>query len=61
MIALHGTAAHVEEVVRHYRRAQESIARDREARQLASRGLHEGLLRQQERKSACEEPRKGKS
>src|SRR5690606_2775460 len=40
MIALHGTAAHVEKVVRHFRRAQESIALDREARQLATRGLH---------------------
>ncbi|MCO5118397.1 MAG: HNH endonuclease [Burkholderiaceae bacterium] len=40
MIALHGTAAHVETVVRHFRRAQESIALDREARQLATRGLH---------------------
>jgi len=40
MIALHGTAAHVEKVVRHLRRAQESIALDREARQLATRGLH---------------------
>lgn len=40
MIALHGTAAHVETVVRHFRRAQESIALDREARQVATRGLH---------------------
>src|SRR5690606_13950057 len=40
MIALHGTAAHVEKVVRHFRRAQESIALEREARQLATRGLH---------------------
>ncbi|MFT3804358.1 MAG: DUF222 domain-containing protein [Burkholderiaceae bacterium] len=40
MIALHGTAHHVETVVRHYRRAQESIELDREARQVASRGLH---------------------
>ena len=40
MIALHGTAAHVETVVRHFRRAQESIALDLEARQLATRGLH---------------------
>jgi len=40
MIALHGTAAHVETVVRHFRRAQESIALNREARQLATRGLH---------------------
>src|SRR5690554_1351907 len=40
MIALHGTAAHVEKVVRHLRRAQESMALDREARQLATRGLH---------------------
>ncbi|MFT3800590.1 MAG: DUF222 domain-containing protein [Burkholderiaceae bacterium] len=40
MIALHGTAHHVETVVRHYRRAQESVELDREARQVASRGLH---------------------
>ncbi|MFT3803558.1 MAG: DUF222 domain-containing protein [Burkholderiaceae bacterium] len=40
MIALHGTAHHVETVVRHYRRAQESAELDREARQVASRGLH---------------------
>jgi hypothetical protein len=36
-IALHGTAAHVEKLVRHYRRAQEAEELSREARQQASR------------------------
>jgi hypothetical protein len=38
-IALHGTAAHVEKLVRHYRRAQEAEALSREARQQATRKL----------------------
>jgi hypothetical protein len=38
-IALHGTADHVETLVRHYRRAQEAEELSREARQQASRGL----------------------
>jgi hypothetical protein len=36
-IALHGTAAHVERLVRHYRRAQEAAELSREAQQQASR------------------------
>ncbi|MGE0798611.1 MAG: DUF222 domain-containing protein [Lautropia sp.] len=40
MIALHGTAQHVETLVRYHRRAQESMELDREARQVASRSLH---------------------
>jgi Domain of unknown function (DUF222) len=36
-IALHGTAAHVEKLVRHYRRAQEAELLSRAARQQASR------------------------
>jgi Domain of unknown function (DUF222)/HNH endonuclease len=36
-IALHGTAAHVEKLVRHYRRAQEAEELSREARQQATR------------------------
>ena len=36
-IALHGTAAHVEKVVRYYRRAKESEEQSREAQQQASR------------------------
>jgi hypothetical protein len=36
-IALHGTAAHVEKLVRHYRRAQEAAELSREARQQATR------------------------
>jgi hypothetical protein len=36
-IALHGTAAHVEKLVRHYRRAQEAEELSREARQQANR------------------------
>lgn len=39
MIALHGTAHHVEAVVRGFRRAQQAIELDREARQHANRGL----------------------
>ncbi|MGH8284377.1 MAG: DUF222 domain-containing protein, partial [Steroidobacteraceae bacterium] len=38
-IALHGTASHVENVVRHYRRAKEAEELSREARQRAGRGL----------------------
>src|SRR4249919_1315830 len=38
-IALHGTAHHVETLVRHYRRAQEAEELSREARQQANRGL----------------------
>lgn len=38
-IALHGTAHHVETLVRHYRRAQEAEELSREARQQASRQL----------------------
>ena len=37
-IALHGTAAHVEKLVRHYRRAQEAAELSREARQQATAG-----------------------
>ncbi len=40
MIALHGTAHHVETVVRHYRRAQQAEQLSREARQQANRSLH---------------------
>ena len=40
MIALHGTAQHVETLVRQYRRVQASVELDREARQFAGRGLH---------------------
>src|SRR5580692_12307793 len=36
-IALHGTASHVEKLVRHYRRAQEAEELSREARQQANR------------------------
>jgi hypothetical protein len=36
-IALHGTAAHVERLVRHYRRAQEAAELSREAQQQATR------------------------
>ena len=48
-IALHGTAAHVEKLVRHYRRAQEAEELSREARQQASRKVtyfydHDGSL-----------------
>ncbi|HVL57008.1 MAG TPA: DUF222 domain-containing protein [Burkholderiaceae bacterium] len=39
MIALHGTANHVETLVRRYRRAQEACELDREAIQYANRGL----------------------
>lgn len=39
MIALHGTAHHVETVVRQYRRAQHSAQLDREARQVNERQL----------------------
>lgn len=39
MIALHGTAQHVEAVVRGYRRARQAVALEREARQHAGRGL----------------------
>jgi hypothetical protein len=38
-IALHGTAAHVEKLVRHYRRAQEVEELSREARQHAARSV----------------------
>lgn len=38
-IALHGTASHVETLVRQYRRARESEELSREARQQATRGL----------------------
>ena len=38
-IALHGTANHVEKLVRGYRRAQEAAELSREARQQAARGL----------------------
>jgi hypothetical protein len=37
MIALHGTAHHVEKLVRHYRRAQEAAELSREAQQIALR------------------------
>ena len=40
MIALHGTAHHVETIVRHYRRAQQAEQLSREARQQANRSLH---------------------
>jgi hypothetical protein len=39
MIALHGTAHHVEQVVQYYRRAQEAEELSREARQHASRSV----------------------
>jgi hypothetical protein len=39
-IALHGTASHVETLVRQYRRVQEAEELSREARQQAARGLH---------------------
>ncbi len=39
-IALHGTAHHVETLVRQYRRAREAEELSREARQQANRGLH---------------------
>ncbi|MCX7231003.1 MAG: DUF222 domain-containing protein [Burkholderiales bacterium] len=39
MIAQHGTAHHVESVVRGYRRAQQAVELDREARQQLNRGL----------------------
>ena len=39
MIARHGTAHHVESVVRGYRRAQQAVELDREARQQLNRGL----------------------
>jgi hypothetical protein len=39
-IALHGTAHHVERLVRHFRRAQEAEELSREARQQAGRSLH---------------------
>ena len=39
MIALHGTAHHVETIVRQFRRVQESAEMSREARQQANRGL----------------------
>jgi hypothetical protein len=39
MIALHGTAHHVETLVRHFRRAQEAAELSREARQQANRCL----------------------
>lgn len=38
-MALHGTAYHVETLVRHYRRAQEAAELSREERQQATRGL----------------------
>ena len=38
-IALHGTAAHVEKLVRHYRRAKEAQELSREARQQAARSV----------------------
>ena len=40
MIALHGTAHHVETLVRRYRRAQEACELDREAIQYANRGVN---------------------
>ena len=40
MIALHGTAHHVETLVRRYRRAQEACELDREAVQYANRGVN---------------------
>jgi len=48
-IAQHGTANHVETLVRHYRRAQEAEELSREARQQANRALgyyfdHDGLM-----------------
>ena len=48
-IALHGTAAHVEKLVRQYRRAQEAEELSREARQQATRAVtyfydHDGSL-----------------
>jgi hypothetical protein len=39
MIARHGTAYRVESVVRGYRRAQQAVEPDREARQQLNRGL----------------------
>ena len=39
MVALHGTSHHVEAVVRGFRRAQQAVELDREARQQANRGL----------------------
>ena len=39
MIALHGTAEHVERTVRGYRRALESVELSREAQQVANRGV----------------------
>jgi hypothetical protein len=39
MVALHGTSHHVESVVRGFRRAQQAVELDRDARQQASRGL----------------------
>ncbi len=39
-IALHGTAQHVEQLVRQFRRAQEAEELSREARQYAGRSLH---------------------
>jgi hypothetical protein len=39
MVALHGTSHHVEAVVRGFRRAQQAVELDREARQHANRGL----------------------
>lgn len=39
MIARHGTAAHVERLVRGFRRAQEALELDREARQIEGRSL----------------------
>lgn len=52
MIALHGTAHHVETVVRGFRRAQQAALLEREARQQANRGLtwhwdDDGTLRMQ--------------
>ncbi|HKZ73636.1 MAG TPA: DUF222 domain-containing protein, partial [Steroidobacteraceae bacterium] len=38
-IALHGTASHVEKLVRHYRRAKDAEELSREARQQAGRGI----------------------
>jgi len=39
MIAIHGTALHVERLVRHFRRAQESEELSREAQQQVNRSL----------------------
>ena len=44
MIALHGTAHHVERLVRYFRRAQEAEELSREAQQHANRGRTPGRI-----------------